>query len=83
MIDSFCQESFHSKKQPSEMFYEKRRLKKGLRLQLCLKETPAQVFPVNFCEIFKNSFFTQHLRATASALYLPLIMILLIKVSSV
>ena len=26
------------------------------------KETLAQVFPCEFCEIFKNTFFTEHLR---------------------
>ena len=31
------------------------------------KETLAQVFSRDFCEIFKNIFFTDHLRTTASA----------------
>ena len=30
------------------------------------KETLAQVFYCKFCEIFKNTFVTEHLRATAS-----------------
>ena len=30
-----------------------------------IKKTPAQVFPSEFCEVFKSSFFKQHLRATA------------------
>ena len=30
------------------------------------KETLAQVFSREFCEIFKNTFFTEHLQATAS-----------------
>ena len=30
------------------------------------KETLAQVFPCEFCEIFKNTFFTEHLWTTAS-----------------
>ena len=30
------------------------------------KEALAQVFRCEFCEIFKNSFFPEHLRATAS-----------------
>ena len=30
------------------------------------KETPAQVVSCEFCEISKNIFFTEHLRATAS-----------------
>ena len=35
-------------------------------LQLIKKETLAQVFFCEFCEISKNTFFTEHLRATAS-----------------
>ena len=31
------------------------------------KETLAQVFPREFCEIFRYLFFTEHLRATASS----------------
>ena len=30
------------------------------------KETLAQVFSFEFCEIFKNTFFTEHIWATAS-----------------
>ena len=30
------------------------------------KETLAQVFSCEFCKIFKNTFFTEHLRTTAS-----------------
>ena len=30
-----------------------------------IKKTPAQVFSSEFCEVFKSSFFKQHLRATA------------------
>ena len=30
------------------------------------KETLAQVFSCEFCEIFKNTFFTEHLQTTAS-----------------
>ena len=30
------------------------------------KETLAQVFSCEFCEIFKNTFFTEHLWTTAS-----------------
>ena len=33
---------------------------------LLKKETPAQVFSCEFCEISKNSFFTEHLWTTAS-----------------
>ena len=42
----------------------------GLRLAtLFKKETPAQVFSCECCEIFKNTFFTEHLLETASAIY--------------
>ena len=37
-------------------------------LQLSLKETLAQVFSGEFCEISRNSFFTEHLWTTASDL---------------
>ena len=30
-------------------------------------ETPTQVFSCEFCKIFKNAFFTEHIWATASA----------------
>ena len=33
------------------------------------KETPRQVFPCKFYENFENTFFTEHLRMTASASY--------------
>ena len=36
-------------------------------LEFIKKETRAQVFSCEFCEIFKNTFFTEHLRMTASA----------------
>ena len=35
-----------------------------------LKKRLAQVFSCEFCEISKNTFFTEHLRVTASALFL-------------
>ena len=31
-------------------------------LQLCLKETPTQIFSCEISKIFKNNFFTEHLR---------------------
>ena len=37
-------------------------------LQLYKKETLALVFSWEFCEIFKNTFFTEHLRTAASVL---------------
>ena len=30
------------------------------------KETPKQAFSCEFCKIFKNNFFTEHLQVTAS-----------------
>ena len=33
-----------------------------------IKETLAQVFSCEFCQIFKNTFFTEHLRVSASIL---------------
>ena len=35
---------------------------------LQLKETPAQVFSFEFCEIFKNVYFIEHLRTATSFL---------------
>ena len=41
---------------------------KGLRsATLFQKETLAQAFSCEFCEIFKKTFLTEHLRAPASA----------------
>ena len=38
----------------------------GRRKKLMKKETLAQVFSSEFCEILKKIFFTKHLRATTS-----------------
>ena len=38
----------------------------GLRPATLLKEALAQVFSCQFCEISKNTFFTEHLWTTAS-----------------
>ena len=51
-------------KQPLEVFYKKSFLK---ACNFIKKETLTQVFPCEFCEISKNTFFTEHLRATVSA----------------
>ena len=40
----------------------------GSDLQLYLKKALAQVFSCEFCEIFKNIFYTEHLRPAASEL---------------
>ena len=45
----------------------------GLRPMACTfikKETLTQVFSCEFCKIFKNTFFTEHLQMTASADYM-------------
>ena len=48
-------------------------IKKGLRpATLLKKETLAQVFSYEFCEIFRNTFFTEHLWTTASAIFLSI-----------
>ena len=41
--------------------------KQGLQHYQSKKETLAQVFASEFCEISKNTFFTEHLWTTASA----------------
>ena len=38
----------------------------GLRFVTLLKMAPAEVFSSEFWEIFKKSYFTEHLRVTAS-----------------
>ena len=38
-----------------------------LQAEGCKKETLVQVFSCEFCEISENTFFTEHLRTTASA----------------
>ena len=48
---------------PESFFFNK---VAGLRPASLLKETLAQMFFYEFCEIFKNTFFTEHLRTTAS-----------------
>ena len=57
-------------KQPLEVFHKKMLLSEiPQNSQVCnfiKKETMAQVFSCEFCEISKNAFFTEHLRATAS-----------------
>ena len=37
--------------------------------KLIKKEILAQVFPCEFCEIFKNTYFEEHLRTAASVCY--------------
>ena len=43
----------------------------NIRPEVCksiIKRTLAQVFPCEFCKIFKNTIFIEHLQTTASAL---------------
>ena len=55
----------NNENQPAVVFY-----KKGvLKLEACnyiKRETPTQLFSCEFCEIFRNSFFIEHLRTTHS-----------------
>ena len=51
---------FRKQKQPPEVFCKKS------GLQLYLKKALAQVFSCEFCEISKNTNFTEQLLATAS-----------------
>ena len=44
-------------------------------LQLYLKETLAKVTFCEFCEIFKNTFFAEHLRVTASDIRMQVVVI--------
>ena len=63
------------------MFYKKGVLRNFVKLtskhlcqslfNLVKKETLVQVFSCEFCEIFKNTFFTEPLLATASGLLKP------------
>ena len=72
----------NTQKQPPNVFYEERCSQKFHKIhrktpvpqslfkpQACKfikKETLAQVFSCDFCEVFKNTFFTEHLWTTAS-----------------
>ena len=47
---------------PESLFFNK----VALACNFIKKETPAQVFSSEFCEISKNTFFTEHLWKTAS-----------------
>ena len=59
--------------QPLEVFYEKscsqkfrNSLRKVADLQPYLKDTPTQVFSYEYCEVFKNTYFEEHLLTAAS-----------------
>ena len=53
------------KKRSYQKFHRKFAKVAGLGLQLYYKETPTQVFSYEICGIFKNTYFEEHLRATA------------------
>ena len=67
-------ETFKNQKQPPEVFSEKKcsqKFRKIHRPEACnfiKKETHAQMFSCEFCEIFKNTFFTEQPWTTASVL---------------
>ena len=51
------------------MLYRKTLLSCSSGPQLYLKETPTQVFSCEYCEIFKNTYFGEHLRTPAYLAY--------------
>ena len=51
----------NKQKQPLQVFYEKSVLRNIATLVILAKETLAQVFSCEFCEISKNAFFTEQL----------------------
>ena len=56
--------SLNFKSSRSQMFF-----KIGVLIEkIYLKENPPQVFSCKYCEIYKNSYFEEHLRTAASAL---------------
>ena len=59
---------FNKQKQPPEVFCKKHlgQSLPGAASNFIKKETLAQVFSCEFCEISKNTFFTEHVWATAS-----------------
>ena len=61
-------ETLKIQKQPPEVFKKKSfslKLRK-IHRKTPVRETLAEVFYCEFCEIFKNTIFTEHLRETAS-----------------
>ena len=73
-IHSYTLISFRSRHQRCSV-------KKGAACNFIKKETLAQVFSQEFCEISKNTFFTEHLRTTASAVYFTLNRVTLIQIT--
>ena len=52
----------------------------GLARNFIKKDTLSQVFSCKFCEIFKNTFFREHLQVTASAQYLHFFLLVVRKI---
>ena len=71
LLFEICSSSFQNRKTPvlESLFLIK------LQASACTfidKETLAQVFSCEFCEIYKNTFFTEHFQETDSVPYLEL-----------
>ena len=49
-----------------QQVYRRTPLGKYKDLQRYEKETPTQVFSCEYCKVFKNNYFEEHLRAIAS-----------------
>ena len=56
------------KKYKFPKIHRKTPVPESLFLYFMKKEAPAQMLSHEFCRIFKNTFFTEHLRATASGI---------------
>ena len=65
----YCPEGVVQRCSVKKMFIEisqKSQENTCVRVSFLMKMTPAQVFSYEFCEMFKNILFKEHLRATAS-----------------
>ena len=54
------------KKQPTELFYKKRRSQKLRNIHMKTSETPKSPFNSEYFDIFKTTYFEEHLRMTPS-----------------
>ena len=61
-----CSSKFHKLHRRWSLFSNK---VAGWAYILIKKETPSQFFSCKVCEIFKNTFFPEHILATSSAVY--------------
>ena len=68
----------------SEVFFKSEDLKacslnlQTKRLATLLKKTPTQGFSCEMCEIFKNTYFEEHLRMTASTYWVTIALITIV-----